>query len=212
MIVIRGTLVSPFTRKVHVLCREKGIPFQSAFLAPMPKTPELLAMHPLGKIPVLEEAGRFLPDSSVICAYLERLHPNPALYPADAKEFAQALFLEEYSDTRALEAFAPALVERVIMPRDFDRPGDEGRVVRTGAEIVPPVFDWLEAHANERGLVGGRFSIADCAIGAQLQSWAFAGESVDGRRWPRLRGYSDAMLSRPSFVETAAAFAAEEVP
>ena len=37
MIVVRGTLVSPFTRKIHVFCREKGIPFQAAFLAPMPK-------------------------------------------------------------------------------------------------------------------------------------------------------------------------------
>jgi len=149
--IVHGTLVSPFTRKVHVFCREKGIPF----------------------------------------------------------DLARALFLEEYSDTRALEAFAPALVERVIMPRHLDGPTDEERIARTAAQVVPGVFDWLDARAEPKGLVAGRFTIADCAIGAQLQSWELAGEPVDGARWPRLRAYSDAVLARPSFLETAAAFEAE---
>ena len=38
-------------------------------------------------------------DSSVICAYLERIHPMPALYPMDPVEYAKALWFEEYGDS-----------------------------------------------------------------------------------------------------------------
>ena len=61
-------------------------------------------------------------------------------------------------------------------------------------------LDFLETVADERGcVVGGRFSIADCAIGAQLQSWALGEEEIDASRWPNVRAYSEAILSRPSF-------------
>lgn len=211
MIVIHGGRVSPFVRKTHVFCLEKGIPFDTTELSPVPKTPELLRMSPLGKIPVLEDAGTFVPDSSVICAYLERVHPRPPLYPESPKDFARALFLEEWADTRAPEAFAPALVERVILPRYMQQEPDEERLERVRAEDAPPVLDWLEeqlAGVEGEGLVGGRFSVADCAVGAQLQSWAVAGETIDAERWPRLRAYSDALLARPSFKALTEAIAA----
>ena len=213
MIVVHGGRVSPFVRKTHVFCLEKGIPFESTDLSPIPKTPELLAMNPLGKIPILEDGGTHIPDSSVICAYLERVHPSPALYPESPKDFARALFLEEWADTRALEAFAPALVERVILPRYMQQEPDEERLDRVRSEAAPPVLDWLDAQlegVEGEGLVDGRFTLADCAVGAQLQSWAVAGEEIDPARWPRLRAYSDALLARPSFKTLTEAIAAGE--
>src|SRR5258708_7762767 len=95
-----GANRSPFFRKARVVLEEKGIPYQVERLAPVPKTPELLAMHPLGKIPILRDGDVVVPDSSVICAYLERVHPKPALYPESAADLAAALFLEEFADTR----------------------------------------------------------------------------------------------------------------
>ena len=213
MIVVHGAVVSPYVRKVRVLCTEKGIRFESRELVPALHAAELLAMNQLGKIPILEDEGTFIPDSSVICAYLERVHPSPALLPEDPKDYARALFLEEWADTKALEAFAPALVERVIMRLYFQKGPDEKRVARARAEIVPPILDWLETQlrsepASGEGLVGGRFSLADCAVGAQLQSWVLGGEEIDAARWPKVRAYSDSVLSRPSFVAQAAAVAA----
>src|SRR5262245_9129477 len=94
-----GALLSPFVRKVKIMLEEKGIAHECENLIPLPKTPELLAMNPVGKIPILVDGELTIPDSSVICAYLEKTHPAPAVYPSDPAEYARALFLEEYADT-----------------------------------------------------------------------------------------------------------------
>ena len=80
--IIHGIAPSPFVRKVMAACEEKGLSYEDKVLIPFPKTPELLKMNPLGKIPILEIAdGTYIQDSSVICAYLEKVHPKPALLP-----------------------------------------------------------------------------------------------------------------------------------
>ncbi len=80
----RSSLESPFVRKVLLACEKKGLTYEDKVLVPFPKTPEFIAMNPLGKIPILEISdGRFIADSSVICAYLEKVHPEPALMPDD---------------------------------------------------------------------------------------------------------------------------------
>jgi glutathione S-transferase len=200
MITIHGGNISPFVRKAHVFCQEKGIPFRANDLSPIPKSPELLAMHPLGKIPVLEDDGDFIPDSSVICAYLERRHPKPTLYPEDPKAFARALFFEEWADSKGVEVFSPALFECVIKKIFFKQEPDQERLAAVRKDVVPPALDWLESQIGDgEGLVDGRFSVADCAVGAQLQNWTLAGEQIDAARWPKLARYSEATLSRPSF-------------
>ncbi len=98
-IIIHGTRVSPFTRKVFVALEEKGIAYEKVDVRPLPRTDELFAKSPLGKIPVMEVEGTYVPDSSVICHYLERTHPSPALYPTAPLAFARALFLEEYASS-----------------------------------------------------------------------------------------------------------------
>jgi len=67
-----GASQSPFVRKAHIVLEEKGIPYETENLIPVLKTPELLALHPMGKIPVLRDGEVVVPDSSVICAYLEK--------------------------------------------------------------------------------------------------------------------------------------------
>ena len=62
--IIHGGSPSPFARKVIVAFKEKGVAYESKDLAPFPKSPGLLAMNPLGKIPILELAdGSYIPDS-----------------------------------------------------------------------------------------------------------------------------------------------------
>jgi len=205
MITIHGGALSPFVRKTRAFCLEKGIPFETTALSPIPKTPELLAMNPIGKIPVLEDDGAFIPDSSVICAYLERVHPHPQLVPTEAKAFARVLFFEEFADTKGVEAFSPALFERVIKKQFFQQDADEDRLTQVREELAPPVLDYLESRVGDGdGVVDDRFTLADCALGAQLQNWALAGEEIDAGRWPNVRAYSDSVLSRPSFKTLAA--------
>lgn len=196
---IHGASASPFVRKVLVAMEEKSLPYELNPVMPIGVTPEFKKISPLGKIPVYQDGDFTLPDSSCILAYLERTHPTPALYPADARQFGTALFLEEYADTRLMEAVAAVFFERVVKSLLKQAP-DEARVKRGIEELMPPVMAYLESLAPEGdGIVGGRFSVADIAIGSQFVNWGHAGQSIDAKKFPRLRAYVERIHSRPSF-------------
>ena len=198
--IVHGGAPSPFVRKVRVALFEKGLEHESRNLVPFPKTPELLAMNPLGKIPIFEHGDFVVPDSSVIVAYLERVHPERPLYPADPQELARALFLEEYSDTRLTEAIGPIFFQRFVRKVVFQQECDEAIVTEALENALPPALDWLESQLDEGAeTLTGSFSVADAAIGTQLQSLDYAGESVDADRWPKLAAYAAKLLARPSF-------------
>ncbi len=199
-IVLYGATPSPFFRKAVVVLEEKGIPYEVENLAPFPKTDELLAMHPMGKIPILRDGDAFVPDSSVICAYLEKKNPSPSIYPDDAAEFARALFIEEYADTKIVECVGAVFFERFVKPNVFKQETDEERVAQLMTDDVPPVLDWVEAQLPDAGDSAlSRFSIADIALGAHLGGPRFAGEQLDPARWPRLAADLEGLFARPSF-------------
>lgn len=194
-----GDSRSPFFRKCRVVLEEKGLPYEIERLAPVPKTPELLALHPMGKIPILRDGDVVVPDSSVICAYLERAHPTPPLYPPDAADLAAALFLEEYADTRMSEVIGGIAFETFVKPQILGQEPDLARAAEFRARL-PEVFDYLESRLPaDREWLLPRFGIADIAVGVQLQGFALIGEQIDAARWPRTASYRGAIDSRPSF-------------
>jgi glutathione S-transferase len=136
----------------------------------------------------------------VICAYLERAHPKPALYPSDPAAYGRALFAEEFSDTRLSEAVGGVFFQRVVRPAFFKQEPDEAAVSKTLAEVVPPTFDWLESQV-EQGVLGGALSIADIAVGAQLANFKLGGEKIDSARWPKLAAWAERIHARPSFAK-----------
>ena len=90
MRIVHGANASPFVRKVRVALAEKGLAYELKPIFPFNVSAEYKKISPLGKIPAYEEDGKTLADSSVICAYLERAHPEPALYPSDPYEYGRA--------------------------------------------------------------------------------------------------------------------------
>ena len=112
-LVIYGMKGSPFVRKVQVLLAEKGVDFElegvNIFSAPA----WFAAINPAKRIPVLcdrsvgtEGVLGTIPDSAAICAYLERKHPERALYPKDAFAYGRAL-----AEARGLRAAHPRPAE-----------------------------------------------------------------------------------------------------
>ena len=206
-----GAAQSPFVRKARIVLAEKRIPYELE-----PPAPQL---HPLGKMPVLRDGDLVVPDSSVICAYLERKHPAPALYPDDPAELARALFLEEYADTQLAEGMGAIVFERFVKPHVLKQEPDAarleqlvaaaalrwtGRPTSATGQPVPAVLDYLESQLPGEGdTLLARFSIADVALGAHLGWLGFAGIALDGRRWPRTAHYAEALAKRPSFQATA---------
>lgn len=129
--IVHGATPSPFVRKVLIALSEKGLDCELQALMPIPKTPELLALNPVGKIPIFQDGDLILPDSSVICAYLERTHPEPSLYPSDpalygrARGLARSKFARSTTD-RALRAFPRRRARSSVGAPRWARPGTRG--------------------------------------------------------------------------------------
>ena len=158
-------------------------------------------MSKLGKVPVFEDGDLVVPDSSVICTYLERARPRPALYPGDAADLARVLWYEEYADTRLTEVLLVPFFQRVVRPQVFQEGPDEERIRRSLADDLPPVLDYLEGVTPDGdGIVGDRFSVADVAVCSPFVNFQMAGEAVDRSRWPRLAPYVERTLARPAFA------------
>src|SRR5262245_29843781 len=197
MMKLHGAPQYPYVRNVRIAREEKGLAYQ--IYAPAPD------LHPLGKMPVLRDGDVVVPDSSVICAYLERSYPSPALYPEDPADLARALFLEEYADTQMSEGMGAIVFERFVKPQILKQPTDPVRLEQllAGATTrwvgspssavghpLKSVLDYLESQLpGDRDSVLARFSIADVALGAHLGWLAFAGIELDPRRWPRTSRY-----------------------
>lgn len=201
MPTVYGALGSPFVRKTLVALAEKGIPFDLEQVIPINVSAEYKKISPLGKVPAFRDGDRTLADSSVIIAYLEKIKPQPALYPSDAYDYARALWFEEYGDTGLAPAIGPKVFfPKVIAPRFMNRQPDLAAIQKVVDEELPPLFDYLETElGGKEWLVGNQFSIADIGVATQFVNLNLAGYSVDAKRWPKLSAYLAKVHNRPSF-------------
>lgn len=213
MPIVHGVNASPFVRKVRVCLAEKNIDYELEPVMPIGVSDEFRKISPMGKIPVYQDGDYTLPDSSCIIAYLDRVHPEPPLYPEDPKQFGTALYLEEYGDTKLTDALTTVFFQRVVVAKIMMGQPDEETVRSHLQEHIPAAFDYLETIVGDtEGVVGGRFSVADIALASPMVNFEHAGEQIDASRWPNLKAYRDRIFARPSFKglieEEKAAFAA----
>jgi glutathione S-transferase len=204
--IVHGSSISPFVRKVLVFAAEKGLACENKPTGLGPKSDEFMAISPFGKIPAFEDGDYSLCDSSAIVHYIDTAHPATPLIPADAKDRGRAVWFDEYADTIMFAAFAPVFWNRALAPR-LKMPVDEAAAAKAEAEAVPPVLAYLESVAPDAGgyLVGDSLSLADIAVCCPLVNGAYAGLVVDAAKYPRAAAYTSSMLARPSFAALIAA-------
>ena len=201
-VLVVGSYVSPYVRKVLVALHRKGIDYEIDPIVPFYGNERFAELSPVRRIPVLVDDRVTLCDSTVICEYLDDRHPDPPLRPADPAERARARWLEEYADTRMGEVIIWRLFNEVaIRPHVWGEKPDETVVKRTLEVELPSVLDHLESQLPaERFLFGAELLTADAAIAAFFRNAAFARYTVDRERWPRTAGYVARALAHESFA------------
>lgn len=202
---LRGIPGSPFTRKIQVVLDEKGLEHKDLFTNIFPVPPEFEAINPMKRVPVLDivdgDLVQHLADSTAIGLYLERVHPEPPLYPSDPYAFGRALMFEELADTELAAAIGLGVFRPLVLSGMRGKPVDLDRVRQALDERLPPLFTALEAELDGRDHFASMgFSIVDIAVATQIQNLRFAGQDVDRARWPHLRTLADQVLARPSFA------------
>jgi glutathione S-transferase len=198
---IVGSYLSPYVRKVLVVLKLKDISYEIDPIIPFMGDDRFSQLSPLRRIPILIDDRVTLSDSSVICAYLDERHPEPALLPTDVADRARARWLEEYADTRMGDVLIWQLFNQVaINPFVWGKPTDRAALDHTLTVEIPLVLDYLEAEVPADGFLFGDLSIADVSIALFFRNAAFARFTVDAARWPRTAAYVERVLGLDAFA------------
>jgi glutathione S-transferase len=203
MITIYGASFSPFVRKTLVVAREKGIQIKVQPVGGnLPKPAEFLAASPFGKIPAMVDGDFAISDSSAIVAYFEAIAPEPNLIPTEPKARARTIWYEEFGDTILTSCGAKIVFNRVVAPKFLGRAGDDAVADEAERTELPKMLDYLEGVIPASGfLVEDRFTLADIAVATSFATLAYANCPIDAAKYPKLVGYLEGVLARPSFAD-----------
>jgi len=199
--IVYGSSLSPFVRKVLAFAAEKGIEVELKPSGLGNKDPEFLEASPFGKMPGFRDGSFAISDSSAIVTYLEAIKPEPNLIPAEAKARARTVWFDEYADTILFACGGKMFFNRIVAPRFLGQPGDEEIAAKAECEELPPLLDYLERTIPESGfLVEDRLTLADIAVASPFANLQHLNVVVDAGRWPKLNAFVERMLGRPSFA------------
>lgn len=201
--ILYGSSLSPFARKVLAFAAEKGIDLELQPTGFPNHSPEFLEASPFRKMPALRDGDYTLADSSAIIHYLEAKYPETELIPSDPRLRGKTIWFEEFADTIACAAVGKIFFNRIVKPRFMGAPGDEEVAQACEREELPPLLDYLERTVPDAGsfLVGGRLTLADIAVASPFVNFRHTNSPAGADRYPRTAAYVDAILSRPSFAE-----------
>ena len=199
---IIGSFVSPYVRKVLACMLLKQLPFEVDPITAFFGGEEFDRLSPLRRIPVMQDGGVTLCDSSVICAYLDEAYPDRPLLPSSPADRARARWLEEYADTRLGDVFIWGFFyQRFVHPLIWAEPGDENRVEKTLSQDLPREMDYLERELPTEGFLFGEMGLADISLATFFRNGAYAGWSVDEARWPKVHRFVRDTLAHPVFEQ-----------
>ncbi len=196
---------SPFARAVLATLEEKGASYRVSPVAPGAfRSPEHLARHPFGRVPVLEHDGFMIYETQAILRYLDRVIPAPALTPADPRTAALMDQALNVSDWYLFQGVASVIgFQRVVGPKLMGLTPDEAAI----AAVMPKAHIVIDELAR---LLGGKaciacegLSLADLMIAPQIDFLAMTPEwSALTTPHPNLVAWHARMESRPSMKAT----------
>jgi glutathione S-transferase len=199
--ILYGSTMSPFVRKVAAFAAEKGIELELQPTGYPDHTPEFCAASPFKKMPALVDGDYQLADSSAIIHYLEAKFPEPELIPADPRERGRTIWFDEYADTLLFACGAKMFFNRIVAPRFLGRDGDLDVADAAERDELPPLLDYLEGVIPESGyLVGDRLTLADIAVAGPFANLAHCGVAIAEASYPKVTAYVRSILARPSFA------------
>ena len=205
------------SQRILWLLEELGAPYEikryqrdaKTMLAP----PELRAVHPLGKSPVITDDGLTVAESGAIVEYLaDRYGHGGLLAPHGTPERLRQNYWLHYAEGSAM----PPLLLKLVFQRVartpapfFARPVARSIATKVQASFVDPQIalhlDYLEGELGAREWFGGEgFSAADIQLSFPLEAAAARG-GLHAQRHPRLAGFLARIHARPAYQRALAA-------
>ena len=177
-------------RIVRWMLEETGVPYRTEVLeyGSSMKSPEFLAINPMGKVPAIVHEGRVISESAAICAYLADAYPDAGLAPPldHRDQYYRWLF------------YFAGVVEAAVMNRSLGLviPEDKERMIGYGNyETVLRVIE--QAVSTSNYIAGDSFTAADVYCGSQI-GWGLQFESMEKR--PAFEAYWAKLAARPAYL------------
>jgi glutathione S-transferase len=201
--ILYGSTLSPFVRKVMAFAAEKGVELELKPTGFPDPEPDFCSASPFRKMPALVDGDYCLADSSAIIHYLDARYPEPALIPAEPRARGRTIWFDEFADTILFACGGKMFFNRIVSPYFLKRPGDEAVAAAAERDELPPILDYLETvvPGDEGYLVGDALTLADIAVAGPFANLGHLGIGPDRQRHPRTAAFVERILSRPSFSQ-----------
>jgi len=195
---------SRFGRSVLATLEEKRVPYRLAPLEPDAlRAPEHLALHPFGRVPVLEHDGFRLYETQAILRYLDRVLPQPSLTPSEARRAARMDQVMNVNDWYLFNDVGVILFHRVIRTQLLGLAPDE-EAIKAALPKARTVYDELARLLGEQPwFAGDTISLADLMVASTVDSCTAIPEwNALGAPHANLVAWIERMQERPSMQAT----------
>ena len=196
-LILHAHPLSSYCWKVLIALYENETPFEFRQLDLMDQAAaaEFAALWPLAKMPVLEDDGRAIVESSIIIEHLDLHHPGPVRFlPGDPAAALDVRLLD-----RVFDNYVMTPMGRVVFNRIRPVESRDPLAAQESAALLDKSYGWLEQRlAGQEWAAGPDFSLADCAAAPSL----YYADKVHplGGRFPVVAGYLERLKGRPSFA------------
>lgn len=177
-------------RVARWMLEEIGEPYRTEVLdfGTSMKSPEYLAINPMGKVPAVSHGESVVTECAAICAYLADTFPAAGLKPAAEERanyyrwlfFAAGPLEAAITDLRVLGVEPDAQQQRMVGYGSY-------------ATVMAALAQAFQANAY---VAGNRFTAADVYVGAQI-TWGLNFGTIEKR--PDFQAYSDRLTQRQAF-------------
>jgi glutathione S-transferase len=198
--ILYGTPVSPYVRKVMAYLAERGMTAEVVGVGIGDPNPDYAKASPLRKMPALSDGDFHIADSSAIITYLDAKYPGSGLIPDSAEGKARVHWFDEFADTVLGAAGGAIFFNRFVAPKFMGVPGDE-EAARMGEEKLPALYDYLESAIPDSGhLVEDCFTFADLTVAVVFGNLRLIGLVPSTTTHPKLAAWLDTQYARPSIA------------
>jgi glutathione S-transferase len=183
----------PFAMRVRMTLHEKKLPFKVQEENLKAFSPQLLALHPEAKVPVLVHGARVLYESSIITEYLDDAFPEQPLMPMSAGLKAEVRLWTYWCNS----LFKPDLDRFKYGKNRFP----ESECLRSDEKVTQHLEKLKTQLGDSRFLVGERFSLADIHVFPFVRQLTRISPSPEMlSQFPTVLNWVERVGSRPSFT------------
>jgi glutathione S-transferase len=158
------------------------------------RSPEYLKLHPMGRVPTLEDGSIKIFESGAIIQYILEKEKNSKLTPLyNDAEFANYLQWFHYAEGMIMPPMNIIVVETILLPPERRTEIN----VKRATKLLGQMLTAVDAHMLGRKYLAGKFTAADLMTGHAVIMANKLGANISDK--PNLKTYIERLIERPAF-------------